>query len=93
MVMGFDDMMMMMLVLLRIISNTGPQRILGENGIWYWQGAREAYIRARQMNAVLSRTASSLESPSLKVFAMKELALTVVLLRRFVEDPANSTRM
>lgn len=69
---------------------TGPQRILGENQIWYWAGAREAYIRAKQMNSVLIRSAFALECPSLRTFAMKEMALTVVLLRRFTEDAAAS---
>lgn len=33
----------------RIGQDMGPLRVLAENGLWYWKDAREAYIRANDM--------------------------------------------
>lgn len=40
------------LALHRLARDMGPLRVLAENGLWYWKGAREAYIRASEMRRV-----------------------------------------
>jgi hypothetical protein len=65
--------------LLRLAKDLGPVRVLAENDLWYWSGARDAFIRAQEM-VQAQRGAFRIETPDLPTFAWREAAATTCLI-------------
>lgn len=77
--------------LLRIATDVGPQRVMGENEKWQWKDARESFIRLVEMKRGLKL--SEMVYPSLREYAWAEAVVAAALLEHFeLEPPATHRR-